>query len=299
MTLLLQQHNLLPEQIELINRVYATLNDDNFLQSYLLVGSRHLISFDFIQTFVNGIFCPDMCGFCKNCKLIGSSQHPDYLYVSNFDSNNIKIDSIRDLQLNIYKSLSIAKYKIVVIHPADKLNIQAASALLKILEEPPAHTIFILCAENIMTLPVTIISRCHKYFLHDYSLSDKNYSDLDKCYPHNDERYILLSNLDKLLPKLISLTANKANVVEIAADFQEFKLENVLWFLYILTAETIKVIINKFCIENKLLFIEFAKTQDLFSLFKQLDQINSCLKNNISYNNTLCISNILLGYKKC
>ncbi len=297
----LQQRNLLPEQTELISRVYQTLKNDEFLQSYLIVGARHLITAAFIQALVKGMLCASECGICKNCKLIESMQHPDVIYITNNDSNIIKIDSVRDLHLNVYQSLSIAKHKIVAIYPADKLNIQAASALLKILEEPPKNIIFILIAENLMTLPVTIISRCHKYFMQDYSLND-NYFEIARYYPENDERFILLANIDKFLNKILDLTNNKLNVCEIATDLQEFKLENVLWFLYLFTAETLKLITTKQNTSNVSLLNDFAKTQNLFSLYKQLDKIQSSLRANlanITLNNTLCISNLLLGYKSC
>lgn len=299
MTDSLQVSDLFPEQNELITRICSAFNNGDFFQSYLIVGVRHLISFNFVQNLVKNILCVDRCGTCRNCNLIDSIQHPDYIYVTNLDSNIIKIDSIRELQSRVYQSLSIAKYKIVVIHPADKLNIQAASALLKILEEPPMHTIFILVAENIKALPVTIVSRCHKYFMHDYSLSGKTYFDIAKFYPENDERFILMSKVPQFLTKLIDLTINKTNVCEIAADFQEFKLENVLWFFYLLTAATLKIMNDNLSDSNYLLLKDFSKTQNVFSLHNQLDKINSLLKTNVTLNNNLCVANILLGYKSC
>lgn len=302
MTHLSPQPKLTPEQTELIANICKTFHQGQFLQSYLVIGARYLTTLTFIQELVKNILCKDMCGVCKNCKLVETMQHPDYMYITNIDSNIIKIDSVRELQVNVYKSLSIAKYKIVVIHPADKLNIQASSALLKVLEEPPENTVFILVAENIMTLPVTIISRCHKYFMRDPSISSVTYLDLVKNYAESEERFALMADIDKFLNKLIDLTINKANACEIASDFQDFKLENVLWFLYLLTAEVLRFKIINLQVENSNLFNKFANTQDLFSLFKQLDKIIVCLKatiSNITLNNTLCIANLLLGYKSC
>jgi len=294
------QHNLLPEQAELITKICKTFRQGEFFQSYLVIGMGYLTTAIFIKELVKNILCEVACGVCKNCKLIETMQHPDFKYVTNVDSNIIKIDNVRDLQSTAYKSLSISKYKIVVIHPADKLNIQASSALLKILEEPPDNTIFILVAENIMTMPITIISRCHKYFMVDKSLISSNYFGLAKNYTENEERFILVANIDKFLNKILGLKVNQTNVCEIATDFKDFKLENVLWFLYLLTAEILKTKLGNKPVENSNLLNIFAKTQDLVSLFKQLDKISEGLKAivaNITLNNTLCIANILLGYK--
>ncbi len=299
----LRKHDLLSEQTELLDRIYKTINNGEFLQSYLLIGARHLITLNFIQVLAKGILCsnfPVICGTCKSCKLMETMQHPDFSYITNIESNTIKIDSVRDLQLYVYKSLSIAKYKLVVINPADKLNIQAASALLKILEEPPEHTIFILFSESINALPITIVSRCHKYYLRDFSLSYKSYFEISNYYPESDERFILMLNKEEFIGKLIDLTLNKINVCDIAAGLQEFKLENVLWFLYLLTAEVIKLITNKQQLAESKALVDFAKTQDLFSLYKQLDKLNICLKTNlvnITLNSPLAIENLLLGYK--
>lgn len=302
MTHLSQNVDLDTEQRKLITSICQAFQQDRFFQSYLLVGPGYLSTFTFIQNLIKNLFCMDACGNCKNCYLIESLQHPDYIYISNVESNIIKIDDIRSLQDKAYKSLAIAKHKIIVIHPADKLNIQAASALLKILEEPPESTVFILVAENIMSLPATIVSRCHKYFLQDRCLFSKNYLDIIEYYGKNDEKYILLSKLAEFLKKLTDLLLQKTNVCELADDFKEYKLENVLWFLYILTSMTIKTKHNQNVSVNSLVVTEFAKTQNIFSLFKQLDRIKTCLQasmNNIALNSSLCIANILLGYKKC
>lgn len=296
-------HSLIPEQADLLNRLNATRKDGEFLRSYLLVGAQHLLSKTFVHSLAQLFICENSaCNTCKNCHLLLANSHPDVHYITNHESNTIKIDSIRELQTSVTKSLAVARYKLVIINPADKLNIQAASALLKVLEEPPEHTIFILLAEQLSSMPVTVISRCHKYFMHDYSLGsvDSSYFDLAKYYADGDERYVLMDKKHELAASLLALVTGKTTVGEITAQLQDYKLENVFWFLYLLTAEVLRVQASCTASHSDKSLIEFANTQDKLGLYQQLDKLNQSLKlnlANVTLNNALAIENILLGYK--
>lgn len=141
--------------------------------------------------FARGLLCkegkPFGCGECKNCRLVNRfiedlyrgeedkyayyteeegkkhfsfllGEHPDLVLVPP-DGTQIKIDQIRDLK----EYLSVkgtGKYRVVIIDQAGKMNLQAQNALLKILEEPPEGTVFILIANNKGELLPTILSRC-------------------------------------------------------------------------------------------------------------------------------------------
>ena len=141
--------------------------------------------------FARGLLCkeekPFGCGECKNCRLVDRfvedlyrgeedkyayyteeegkkhfsfllGEHPDLILVPP-DGTQIKIDQIRDLKE--YLSLKgVSKHRVVIIDQAGKMNLQAQNALLKILEEPPEGTVFILIANNRGELLPTILSRC-------------------------------------------------------------------------------------------------------------------------------------------
>lgn len=296
-------HNLIPEQTDLLTRLSATRKDGEFLRSYLLVGAQHLLNADFVHSLAQLFICENSaCNSCKSCRLLSANTHPDVHYITNHESNTIKIDSIRELQTRVTTSLAVAKYKLVIIKPADKLNIQAASALLKILEEPPEHTIFILLAEQLSSIPVTVISRCHKYFMHDYSLEsfDSSYLDLANYYAEGDERYILMQKKQEVSASLLALVTGNTPAGEITAQLQDYKLENVLWFLYLLTAEALRIQVAADTSNVDKSLVEFANIQDKLSLYQQLDKLNQSLKlnlANVTLNNALAIENILLGYK--
>lgn len=99
------------------------------------------------------------CGTCRPCKKIISGNHPDY-HIIRPAGAFIQIDQIRTLCRTLALKPYEARVRVVVISDAQKMNPESANALLKILEEPPDHTIFILTATRSADLLPTIVSRC-------------------------------------------------------------------------------------------------------------------------------------------
>ncbi len=103
------------------------------------------------------------CNNCKSCRKIDADTHPDILCVNLLkDKKIISISQIREMGLAISSRPNEAKFRMVLILNADLMNIQAQNALLKMLEEPPKKTFFILIANKISLFLPTIISRCRK-----------------------------------------------------------------------------------------------------------------------------------------
>ncbi|MEA1968857.1 MAG: DNA polymerase III subunit delta', partial [Thermodesulfobacteriota bacterium] len=99
------------------------------------------------------------CNQCKSCKKIIAGVHPDIICLSP-DKNIIKIARIKEIFSSIAVRPHEAKMRMILIEDADTMNIEASNSLLKILEEPPLRTFFILTAKNLTDLIPTIISRC-------------------------------------------------------------------------------------------------------------------------------------------
>ncbi len=100
------------------------------------------------------------CGECKSCMLIKADSHPDLLILSpEEDAKVIKVDQIRELIDKISLTGHSYGYRVIIISPADSLNINASNSLLKTLEEPPANTILILISDKPSKLMATIRSR--------------------------------------------------------------------------------------------------------------------------------------------
>lgn len=106
---------------------------------------------------------PDGCGSCRACRQVEARTHPDFMVIEpDRDQANpqIKIELIRDIEHQmIYRPL-IGDRKICLIDDADRMTIGAANALLKTLEEPPDHSLFLLVSSRPYALPATIRSRC-------------------------------------------------------------------------------------------------------------------------------------------
>jgi DNA polymerase III subunit delta' len=103
------------------------------------------------------------CGECQECRWIAADQHPDVTRLSpEGDSTQITIQSVRDLSADLSLTAHGRGYKIAIIHPAEAMNVFAANALLKTLEEPPKRTLVLLATSQPSRLLPTLRSRCSK-----------------------------------------------------------------------------------------------------------------------------------------
>ena len=103
------------------------------------------------------------CGECQDCRWIAADQHPDVTRLSpEGDSTQITIQSVRDLSADLALTAHGRGYKIAIIRPAEAMNVFAANALLKTLEEPPKRTLVLLVSSQPSRLLPTLRSRCSK-----------------------------------------------------------------------------------------------------------------------------------------
>ena len=103
------------------------------------------------------------CGMCENCRAITAGQHIDVIEID--AASHTGVDNIRDiLDASQYRPTN-GRYKVYIIDEVHMLSTAAFNALLKTLEEPPAHVIFILATTEIRKVPVTILSRCQRFDL--------------------------------------------------------------------------------------------------------------------------------------
>ena len=110
------------------------------------------------------------CNRCSACQEINEGRALDLIEID--AASNRGIDEIRELREGIKFSPTRLKYKVFIIDEVHMLTREAFNALLKTLEEPPAHAIFILATTEIHKMPQTIISRCQSFSFHKFVLSD-------------------------------------------------------------------------------------------------------------------------------
>ena len=103
----------------------------------------------------------DPCNNCDNCNSINAGNHLDVIEIDG--ASNRGIDEIRNLRENIRFSPASAKFKVYIIDEIHMLSKEAFNALLKTLEEPPSHAIFIFATTEIHRVPLTILSRCQRF----------------------------------------------------------------------------------------------------------------------------------------
>ncbi len=103
------------------------------------------------------------CGECRSCQLISTGTHPDLFRVAIPDEKKeIPVDSVRDLSAGLQLTPSLGQRRVGWIEPAEAMNINAANALLKTLEEPPENAWLVLVSHRSDRLPATIRSRCQQ-----------------------------------------------------------------------------------------------------------------------------------------
>ena len=101
------------------------------------------------------------CNECQNCLEISAGRAVDVIEIDGASNNGV--DAIRDLRDNVMFAPSSGKYKIFIIDEVHMLSTSAFNALLKTLEEPPAHVVFILATTEVHKIPQTILSRCQRF----------------------------------------------------------------------------------------------------------------------------------------
>nr|WP_092023900.1 DNA polymerase III subunit delta' [Marinobacter zhejiangensis] len=105
------------------------------------------------------------CGRCKQCELVQAQSHPDIRRFAPEKSRMIRVDQVRALSAFAMASPQVARRKVIVVDRADQLNINAANALLKTLEEPPSDLVLLLLQESGRPILPTLRSRCQTVVL--------------------------------------------------------------------------------------------------------------------------------------
>ena len=134
--------------------------------AYLFTGTRGTGKTTCAKIFAKAVNCldhtsPDPCCECEICKGIDSGAIMDIIEMDAASNNGV--DDIRDLRDEVAYLPSVCRYKVYIIDEVHMLSMQAFNALLKTMEEPPEHVIFILATTEVQKVPVTILSRCQRY----------------------------------------------------------------------------------------------------------------------------------------
>ncbi|MBO4432065.1 MAG: DNA polymerase III subunit gamma/tau [Clostridia bacterium] len=134
--------------------------------AYLFTGTRGTGKTTCAKILARAVNCTNLsggnpCGECDMCKMILSGEATDIVEIDAASNNSV--EDIRDLREKVVFSPAAAKYRVYIIDEVHMLSISAFNALLKTLEEPPEHVVFILATTEVHKLPATILSRCQRF----------------------------------------------------------------------------------------------------------------------------------------
>ncbi len=154
-------------QDHIVRTLKNQIANDSIGHAYIFTGTRGTGKTSVAKIFARAVNClsplanGSPCGKCDNCKELLSSSNFDILEIDAASNNSV--DQIRELTDKINFPPTIGRYKVYIVDEVHMLSKAAFNALLKTLEEPPQHAIFILATTEIHQIPATILSRCLRF----------------------------------------------------------------------------------------------------------------------------------------
>ena len=172
--------------------------------AFLFAGPRGTGKTSCAKIFAKALNCTNLkngepCNECENCKAADKGSMPDIMEIDAASNNGV--DEIREIRDKVKYAPTQGKYKVYIIDEVHMLSIGAFNALLKTLEEPPAHVVFILATTELQKVPATIISRTQRY----------NFKRISKSDLEKRMQYILQQENIKYDEKALSVIAQVAD----------------------------------------------------------------------------------------
>ena len=288
-------------QKHIVQTLSNSIKNNRIGQAYLFTGSRGIGKTTLARIFAKTVNClkpvkntkeisVEPCNKCSNCKAIMENKTID---ISEIDAaSHTGVDNIRQLKENINLTPSSLKYKIYIIDEVHMLSIGAFNALLKTLEEPPAHVIFILATTELHKIPETIISRCQRFNfnrLNQKQIIDRLQQIAKKEKVEIDDLALeIISNeaeggmrdAESILNQIIALEDKKITGKEVSQILGTSSQNHLIDFIENLLKNDIKTILNQITeLQNEGVYlINFNKT--ILSLLRTLiiQKINPKIK---------------------
>ncbi len=173
-----QTFNELLGQDALVKTITNAIKNNRLHHAYILTGIRGVGKTTTARIIAKALNCTgkdatngptvNPCGICENCRAIAESRHIDVLELD--AASRTGVDDIREILDGVRYRPTNGRYKVYIIDEIHMLSKQAFNALLKTLEEPPSHVIFIFATTEIRKVPVTVLSRCQRFDLQRLSI---------------------------------------------------------------------------------------------------------------------------------
>ncbi|MCI5839777.1 MAG: DNA polymerase III subunit gamma/tau [Peptoniphilaceae bacterium] len=229
-------------QDAVVNVLKNQIKTGKISHAYLFEGERGSGKTTCAKIFAKAVNCLNPkdgspCNTCENCKSIDEETTLDFVEMDG--ASNRRIDDIRELRDKVIYPPSKLKYKVYIIDEAHMITREAFNALLKIMEEPPSHLIFILCTTEADKIPSTILSRVQKFNFkrieHKYILKEieRILNDLDITMDIESKNLIIknahgaMRDALSILDKIISTGKNEYTISEIDKLLGTVDFENI------------------------------------------------------------------------
>ena len=154
----------------LVKTLTTAINTSRIAHAYIFTGIRGTGKTSTARILAKALNCLSSdnatatpCGTCENCRAIAAGQHIDVMEID--AASHTGVDNMREILDGAQYRPTNGRYRVYIIDEVHMLSTSAFNALLKTLEEPPAHVIFILATTEIRKVPVTILSRCQRFDL--------------------------------------------------------------------------------------------------------------------------------------
>lgn len=241
-------------QDKVINVLKNQIKNKNFSHAYLFAGERGCGKTSAAKIFAKAINCLNPkdgspCLECENCRAIEEETSLDVVEMD--AASNRRIDDIRNLRDNVIYPPANLKYKVYIIDEAHMITREAFNALLKIMEEPPKHLVFILATTEIDKIPKTILSRVQKF----------EFNKIDSSKIKEQINIILKDQNVKMENEAIDLIITKAkgamrdalSILDqvLSFDKKEFMLKDVEFILGSVGFEKINKLVNSIIVKDQ------------------------------------------------
>ncbi len=242
------------------------------------------------------------CNNCRACALVRAGTHPDLFVTALEDKKkNISVEQIRKLKNEAYIRPMMSDRKVFIIESADTMNPQSQNAILKVLEEPPGDTVFILNVRSRAALLPTIISRCVTYTLCDPEINEAaEYISSEHGISKAEAVELLKVNSNRLGRAVAALSSKKSGTYQMAADYLDAADNGTLYELIAITAplEKDRVKTSEFFAQLSFLLLNRIKTAALtpkstkkdFRMYNACKQAEAALQSNVNLPLLFCIT---------